>query len=675
MKAWHKAAISVLAIIIVILLIAPSIGKRYFVNNSEKIIGRKVDIGKLYINYLKLAVKIKDFKLYETDKTNSFVSFDQLYINYDLPPLITKKYAVSELKLVRPQINIIQDSLGFNFSDLISSDSTKVKKQKDPSKKVRFSVKDIQLIDGEIVYKGDKINDQIDLNNLNLNIPIVAWDNSNSNAGIDFNVGDSGIVNIAAEVSDMEKYNVNLKTSDIDLGLLTGYLKNMLNMNNLEGVLNTDLKIDGSIKDIMNLQVSGIVDIEKFKLTDSYNLPLLSFDTWITSVRDIDMSKYKFELAYSILDGLSSSFVRDGKDNSIKKLINPLISDTLSTESENDIVTDTIQKEPPVIRWEADSVTLRNASIIFIDSSLNRPFNYTIDQFNAYIDHVSYQSEEVPIEFSARMNEKGSFEGNTTLNMTNFLDMDINASIKNLDLLSFSPYSEYYIASPITRGVFNYNMSLNMTPTSLVNNNKIRIQGLDMGAKTKDETAIKLPVRLALYVIKDKNNNINVDLPVKGNPSSPEFSITKLTLKTLTNFITKTATEPFNMLGNIVGVNPDRVKSISYNYLQDDLDENQKESLDEIVKILTSKPDLIFSFVQYANTDAEIAAMGEVDPSVANSNLHELIRKRNDAVLNYLTKEKGISPNSIRVSTADLRNLPEELKKPAFNVEIIYETD
>ena len=126
----------------------------------------------------------------------------------------------------------------------------------------------------------------------------------------------------------------------------------------------------------------------------------------------------------------------DNNDNSIKKLINPLISDTLATENENDIVTDTIQKEPPVIMWEADSVTLRNASIIFTDSSLNRPFNYTIDQFNAYIDHVSYLSEEVPVEFSARMNEKGSFEGNTTLNMTDFLDMDIKASIKNMDLLS-----------------------------------------------------------------------------------------------------------------------------------------------------------------------------------------------------------------------------------------------
>ncbi|MBP5709271.1 MAG: DUF748 domain-containing protein, partial [Bacteroidales bacterium] len=608
-------------------------------------------------------------------KTNSFVSFDQLFINYDLPPLITRKYAVSELKLVGPKINVIQDSVGFNFNDLISSDSTKVKKQKDPKKELRFSVKNIQLVDGEIVYKGDKIDNPIDLNNLNLNIPIVAWDNSNSNAGIDFNVGDSGIVNIAAAVSDMDKYNVNLKTSDIDLGILTGFLKNMLNMNDLEGLLNTDLKIDGSIKDIMNMQASGIVDIENFKLTDSYDLPLLSFDTWITSVRDFDMSKYNFELAYSILDGLSSTFIRNGNDNSIKKLINPLISDTLATENENDIVTDTIQKEPPVIMWEADSVTLRNASIIFTDSSLNRPFNYTIDQFNAYIDHVSYLSEEVPVEFSARMNEKGSFEGNTTLNMTDFLDMDIKASIKNMDLLSFSPYSEYYIASPITRGIFNYEMSFNMTPTSLVNNNKIRINGLDMGKKTKDETAIKLPIRLALYVIKDKSNNINIDLPVRGNPSSPEFSVTKLILKTLVNFITKAATEPFNMLGNIVGVNPEKVKSISYNYLQDDLDENQKESLDEIAKILNSKPELIFSFVQYANMDAEIAAMGETDPSVATSNLNELIQKRNEAVYNYLIQEKEISPNSIRVSTADLRNLPEELKKPAFNVEIIYETE
>lgn len=86
--------------------------------------------------------------------------------------------------------------------------------------------------------------------------------------------------------------------------------------------------------------------------------------------------------------------------------------------------------------------------------------------------------------------------------------------MKRLDLLSFSPYSEYYIASPITQGWFNYDLGLKISSTKLTNTNNVKVDELEFGKRTKDTTAMKVPVRLSLYLMKDANDRIAFDLPV-----------------------------------------------------------------------------------------------------------------------------------------------------------------
>ena len=69
--------------------------------------------------------------------------------------------------------------------------------------------------------------------------------------------------------------------------------------------------------------------------------------------------------------------------------------------------------------------------------------------------------------------------------------------------------------------------------------------------KTKDTTAYRVPVGLALYVLKDRNGIIGFDLPVSGNRLT--FRLLENYLKTLKSF-NKTATAPFVAIGNMFGL-------------------------------------------------------------------------------------------------------------------------
>ncbi|MBP8851113.1 MAG: hypothetical protein KBG80_11225, partial [Breznakibacter sp.] len=56
--------------------------KNWVINNSEKLIGRKVQIGELHFNYARVALQVKELVVYETNKVDSFISFQELYINF-----------------------------------------------------------------------------------------------------------------------------------------------------------------------------------------------------------------------------------------------------------------------------------------------------------------------------------------------------------------------------------------------------------------------------------------------------------------------------------------------------------------------------------------------------------------------------------------------------------------
>ena len=73
---------------------------------------------------------------------------------------------------------------------------------------------------------------------------------------------------------------------------------------------------------------------------------------------------------------------------------------------------------------------------------------------------LSENADRIPVVFSTKLNNKGVLSGETVWSMNDFMNLEMKAKIKRMDLVSFSPYSEYYIASPITQGWFNYDFGL-----------------------------------------------------------------------------------------------------------------------------------------------------------------------------------------------------------------------
>lgn len=707
-------------LIVSILFFASTFTKDYLVKNSEKLIGRKLTIGEMHFNYAKVAVQVKDLVLFEANKTDSFASFSEFYINLNPWTLLSREYSVSEIRLTNPRIQVIQDGEKFNFDSLMPKEDSIAVKDTTQKESIKFTIRNIQLTDGKVKYNDLQKKNQVEMDNLNLDLPLISWNNEKSNMGVDFMMGKNGKVNIQATVDNVnKKYQIDLSTQDIQIQPITGYLTDYFDVKSLNGLLTSNLKIVGDMNEVINISITGKGSVTALSVIDGQSEEIISSSRLTASLKDINLKTFHFGFGKIEANEPHILVVREKKMTNLERFLLPYFrNDSISSSA-----TTTAESTP--VTYSIDTIKVSNGLVSISDKTLNRPFSYELNDLTMTMSGLTESADRIPVEFSTKLNYRGELSGKTVWSMVDMMKLEMDAKVKRMDLMSFSPYTEYYVASPVKQGWFNYELGLKMSSTNLVNTNKIKVDELEFGKKTKDTTAMKVPVRLGLYLMKDANDEIKIDLPVSGNPSEPKFKLGRLIWKTFANLMVKAALSPFKALGGLAGTNPESLDKLPYTFAQDSLDKAQRDELSQLAGILKKKPNLILTLTQTTDPEkekSEIAVQltkseylatqatdatapklkaGEIKNDDANlmafirktvpavdslgiekacgkiidagrieSRFQALLTERNRLVNDFLTVNQGIPTESIQVSTADLKNLAQELKIPQFKIEV-----
>ncbi len=727
-----KILILIFAFLFILFFFLSSLIKYWVVKNSEELVGRKLEISELHFNYAQVSLGVKGFKLFEEDNINSFVAFDELDVNFSPWYLITGEYAFSEIYLDGLNVTVIQDSLGFNFDSMIPEQDSIVDEPSE-EKDLKFSIKNIQFKNGSVRYIDEVKKNTIAFDKMDLALPLIAWNNQKSEMGVDFAMGDKGRVQVSADIDHAKNaYVIDLATQSIDLEPIKAYLTDYLDISAISGQLNTIIHMKGSLDKPMDLVVSGQTNVIDFEMIDGADKKLFAAKKIDVDLDSLNVGTAHYEIGAIQVDSPEIYASLDKESSNFERMLAPymladsLAQNTLNIEADS-LAADTISTQIDTVSdlfYQLKSISVTNGLVNFTDNTLNRPFVYDLKNITLKMGILSEKADSIPIAYSMQLHGEGRSSGEGTFSMKNLSSVNFKNQLENLDLMSFSPYTEFYIARPITQGEFNYKTSLDMTATQLKNNNQIHISELDFGKKTKDKNAIKAPVRLALYLLKDKDDQIDFELPVSGNPEDPDFRVGKIIWKTVMKFLIKTASQPFNILGNLAGGNPESIKTIPFHFLQDSLDATQKKNLRKIATILSKKNELSFSFVQETNLQKEkeflalkssiktyCTSKNRAYPELADDQLSQwattnvefmaylntnseegvslaslcidkvgkleldsmfmnLLQTRN-TVLNMFMKDSLILDEaSFKVKTADLRNMPEQLKSPNYRLEV-----
>src|SRR4029077_9127129 len=127
-----------------------------------------------------------------------------------------------------------------------------------------------------------------------------------------------------------------------------------------------------------------------------------------------------------------------------------------------------------------------------------------------------------------------------------------------------SPYSMKFAGYKIAEGKISLDLRYKVRNSQLEGANQIVIDKLTLGERVDSPDALKLPLELAIAILKDSDGRIDLGLPVSGNLDDPQFNYGAVIWKAVGTLLTRIVTAPFRALGSLFGISGEKLEAIDF---------------------------------------------------------------------------------------------------------------
>lgn len=298
-------------------------------------------------------------------------------------------------------------------------------------------------------------------------------------------------------------------------------------------------------------------------------------------------------------------------------------------------------------------VSLQGGRINFTDYHIKPNYSANLLEVGGRISGLS--SEETKM---ADVDLRGKLENYAPLEITgkinplrNDLFVDLKVDFKDMDLSPLTPYSGRYAGYTIEKGKLSLSLEYRIVDRILTASNNVFLDQFSFGEPVESPDATKLPVRLAVALLKDRSGEITLDLPVSGSLDDPQFRLGHVIVKIIVNLLAKAATSPFALLGAVFG-GGEELSYLEFDYGKDTLGKAGEAKLKTLSKALHDRPALKLEIAGYVDSEKDREALRQslFDRKVRSQKRKDLVRK------------DGQAPSLDNV-VVDAKEYPEYLKR------------
>ena len=287
------------------------------------------------------------------------------------------------------------------------------------------------------------------------------------------------------------------------------------------------------------------------------------------------------------------------------------------------------KEKEPARAIKIESVTLQGGRIDFSDRSIKPEYALKLTEIGGRVSGLS--SEETTM---ADIELRGKFDDYAPLEITGKVNplkedlyVDLKVRFKDMDLSPVTPYSGKYVGYTIQKGKLSFDLSYNIVKRKLDSQNSIFLDQLTLGDKVESPTATKLPVKLALALLKDRRGEIKLDIPVKGSLDDPKFSVWGIIVKILVNLIAKAATSPFALLGAVLG-GGEELSYLEFEYGSAAITEPSVKKIETLMKALHDRPGLKMDIEGHVDPERDREGLKQYlfDKKLKAQKLNEIVK-------------------------------------------------
>lgn len=533
MKKFAKicgwGALAIVLLFALILALSPVV--KYVVNNyGEEIVGRQLHADRVIVNPFWGGVTINGFCCKEQNGQTDFVSFDHLYVQIAWPRLMAKHVVLRHIHLDGFKGQVLKNDERLNFSDIIErfSRPDSIPRDTTPSDWT-ILLADIRINNGAVRYRdvvGDK---QWSLQDLNLHVPDLYFDNQQTNAGIEFALPTGGRVGLVAGMKmQSNRYALIVNLYDVHTDVVLPLVQDYLDISGLGAVINGKVHVDGSLDNVQNIQLDGALSIQGLSLRDRDKDEIAALDELRVVIDKGDLSTNTFLLDTLIISGLTGDYEVHKNWNTLSRLMKhpepkPATNDSVVAEPAP-------AKESKPLVWLAKVVTLTGHDLTYEDYTMKHNWEYAIQSLRVDGWNVASNGRnQVKAKATLTGGAKFNMDYTGSLNLRRD-DSRMNLKLTGVRLTDFDAICRNYTAYPLEDGVLSVESHSTITRGQLTAENKIVIDQPKVGKKERLSKAKykNIPVRAGVDLLRSAQNMIVLDVPISGDVSNPKVKLSKV---------------------------------------------------------------------------------------------------------------------------------------------------
>ena len=504
-----------------------------------------------------------------------------------------KSVKLEKVELNKPYFSTLLDknrelTLLKSFSSKAAKEYKEIDKEK-PSE-WNLLLKNIVINDGDFTFIDGRQAEQIksEVSNLSLQLKDVTLDQKEP---IDYIL--NATLNETASLNSTGalfikpfKLKSNIKLKDFDTTNYVNYAKPYINFLIKDGKVSSHAKVNVSYEKDLKLDVLGDIDIHSLLLKTADEKKLLAWKSldingihYVHNPMKIEIKDFELNEPY-----IRAHIAKDGSTN-----FSGLLKES-ETQTKQEVKKENKKKSD--LKIKIGPIKLTNGTSDFSDFSLPFPFKTHVHSLEGGLSTLDFGTT-TPSELSLKgqIDKYGYTDIKGKLSPFNFKESaSLNLLFKNVDLTSLTPYSSKFVGYKIKQGKLSMDLKYSIDKNKLQGDNKINIDTLILGEIVDSPDATSLPLGLAIALLKDSDGQIDIDMPVRGNVNDPDFSYGGVVWGAIGNMITGIVTAPFRILGEMLGVSEEELKSVDFDKGSPKIIPTEHEKLENLSKILAKRP-------------------------------------------------------------------------------------
>ncbi|WP_107811566.1 DUF748 domain-containing protein [Campylobacter concisus] len=623
------------------------------------------NLNELSINGINLKAKNKEI-LDIADVLTKTIKFD----------ILNMALSAENIDVNRPKFNselngsglsaINQLGLGEHGPAKTANHRTKTKKEntsasKSKESEFKFDIKNINVNNANIalthLFEGEKIAHKFD--NLFVKIANLSSDFSKPfDAKVDIKSSQKLNLDLISKIK-LEPLDITakIKIEDKNLPKYFAYAKPFLEADLSSGEMSANAELYYA-KDI---KADAKLSVKDIRLDDKNKEKLIAFKSL-----DVDkISLFKDNLEITGV-ALNSPFIKAHLSKEREFNLSKIVKEDKS-KAQNEQKAESkkaASKKDDELNFSIKNFSLNNGEVDFSDASLFMPFATKISNLNGKLTDIDKKRPSSG-EFKGTVGKNGFSQ--ITAKLFPFelkQNTDIKLDFKDIDLIDITPYSGQFLGYKIKKGKLNLNLNYSVVDSKLNGSNLINFDTLTLGEKVDSKDAVNLPLSLAISILSDQNNQINIDLPVEGNLDDPDFKYGGVIWAAVKKLFADITLAPFRFLGNALGLGSKDLSSIDFLAGSSELISSEAPKIADFIKLTTAKPMMKLSITPtYSEIDVLYFKEKKLDQKINQiiaSSGKDYITVLNSLVPNAKDKsDKALREEAIKTIEVDKEKLVE----------------